>query len=35
MGAQDIDELYAPPFLSFYKYLPDDGLFRPELVANI
>jgi hypothetical protein len=22
-------------FLSFYKYWPDDGLFKPKLVANI
>jgi hypothetical protein len=27
---------YAPAFLSFfYKYCPDDGLFRPKLVAKI
>jgi len=26
---------YAPAFLSFYKYWPDDGLARPKLVANI
>jgi len=33
MGSHDI-ELYAPAFLSFYKYCPDDGLIRPKLVAN-
>ena len=27
--------LYAPAFLSFYKYWPDDGLVRPRLVTNI
>jgi hypothetical protein len=25
----------VPAFFSFYKYWPDDGLFRPKLVANI
>jgi hypothetical protein len=34
MGSHDIDELYAPAFLSFYKYCPDDGLVRPKLAAN-
>ena len=28
-------KLYAPTFLSFYKYWPDDFLVRPNLVANI
>jgi hypothetical protein len=36
MEPHDIDELYAPAFLSFLnKYWPDDGLVRPKLVANI
>jgi len=26
--------LYAPAFLSFCEYWPNDGLFRPKLVAN-
>jgi hypothetical protein len=28
-------QLYAPAFLSFYKYWPDDGLVRLKLIANI
>jgi hypothetical protein len=37
MVSHDIDWLHsnAPASLSFYKYWPDDGLFRPKLVANI
>jgi hypothetical protein len=38
MGSHDIDKLYvlyAPAFLRFFKHWPDDGLFRPKLVANI
>jgi len=35
MGSHDIDELYEPAFLSFYKYWLDDGLVRPKLVADI
>jgi len=35
MGSHDIDELYVPTFLSFINIWPDDGLFRPELVASI
>ena len=31
----DSEELYVPPFLSFYKYCPDNGLVRPKLVANL
>ena len=27
--------LYAPAFLSFYKYWPDDVPVRPKLVTNI
>jgi len=27
--------LYAPGFLGFYKYWPNDGLVRPKLSANI
>jgi hypothetical protein len=27
--------LHATAFLSFHKYWPDDGLFRPKIVANI
>jgi hypothetical protein len=35
MGSHDIDKSYELDFLSVYKYWPDDGLFRPNLVANI
>jgi len=35
MGSHKIDELqYAPAFLSFCKYWPDDGLLRRKLVTN-
>ena len=36
MGSRKIDIyiLYAPVFLSFCKYWPDDGPLRPKLVAN-
>jgi len=26
--------LYAPAFLCFRKYWPDDGLLSPKLIAN-
>jgi hypothetical protein len=32
--AYSIIRQYAPAFLSYCKYCPDDGLFRPKLVAN-
>jgi hypothetical protein len=32
--AYSIIRQYAPAFLIFCKYCPDDGLFRPKLVAN-
>ena len=27
--------LYAPTFLSFCKYWPDDGPLKPKLIGNI
>jgi len=35
MGSHDIDKLYVPAFLSFYKYWPEDGLVKLKLAANI
>ena len=37
MRSHEIDQLYyvyAPAFLSFCKYWPDDGLLSPKLVAK-
>jgi hypothetical protein len=35
MGSHNIEVflLYAPAYLSFWKYWPDDGILRPKLVA--